>query len=72
MSIRVAGMFGRAWRRQPFGLTEKLARGATWFIVYLVTMAARHAPAEIVLKYQTALGHDTQGNAASGQTLDIK
>jgi uncharacterized BrkB/YihY/UPF0761 family membrane protein len=41
MSIRVAGMFGRAWRRQPFGLTEKLARGVTWFILYLVTMAAR-------------------------------
>ena len=41
MSIRVAGMFGRAWRRQPFGLTEKLVRGATWFILYLVTMTAR-------------------------------
>jgi hypothetical protein len=41
MSIRVAEMFGRAWRRQPFGLTEKLARGATWFILYLVTLAAR-------------------------------
>ena len=41
MSIRVAGMFGLAWRRRPFGLTESLARGATWFFLYLVTMAAR-------------------------------
>ena len=43
MSIRVAGMFGQAWRREPFGLTEQLARGATWFILYLVTIAAREA-----------------------------
>ena len=41
MSITVAGMFGRAWRRQPFGLMEKLPRGAAWFILYLATIAAR-------------------------------
>ena len=41
MSITVAGMFGRAWRRRPFGLTEKLARGSIWFILYLATIAAR-------------------------------
>ena len=28
MSIRVAGMFGRAWRRQPFGLTGEAGSGS--------------------------------------------
>ena len=39
MSIQVAAMFTRAWRRQPFGLAEQLARGAIWFTLYLGTMA---------------------------------
>jgi hypothetical protein len=41
MSIKVAGMFARAWRRQQFGMAEKLARGAIWFALYLGTMTAR-------------------------------
>ena len=42
MSITVAGMFGRAWRRPPFAMMEKLTRGAAWFILYLATIAARN------------------------------
>ena len=41
MSITVAEMFARAWRRQQFGVVEKLLRGAAWFVLYLLTMAAR-------------------------------
>jgi len=41
MAIRVAGMFALAWRRQQFGMAEKLARGAIWFALYLGTMIAR-------------------------------
>jgi hypothetical protein len=41
MSITIAGMFARAWRRQQFGMAEKLARGAIWFVLYLWTMVAR-------------------------------
>jgi hypothetical protein len=41
MSITVAEMFARAWRREQFGMAEKLVRGATWFALYLGTMFAR-------------------------------
>ncbi len=41
MSITIAEMFARAWRRQQFGTAEKLARGAIWFALYLGTMVAR-------------------------------
>ena len=41
MWINVAGMFGRAWRRPPFAMPEKLARGAVWFMLLLATIAAR-------------------------------
>src|SRR5215467_3763915 len=40
MSIRVATIFGQAWRRQQFGMAEKLGRGAAWFVMYLGTMTA--------------------------------
>jgi len=40
MSVRVSEMFARAWRRQPFGRWERLARGAAWFILFLGTMDA--------------------------------
>jgi hypothetical protein len=40
MSIRVATIFGQAWRRQQFGMTEKLGRGAVWFVLYLATITA--------------------------------
>jgi len=35
MSIRVATIFAQAWRRQQFGMAEKLGRGAAWFVLYL-------------------------------------
>ena len=41
MSITVAAMFARAWRREQFGLGEKLGRGALWFVLYLVTAIVR-------------------------------
>jgi hypothetical protein len=40
MSIKVATIFAQAWRRQQFGMTEKLGRGAGWFVLYLATMIA--------------------------------
>jgi hypothetical protein len=40
MSIRVATIFAQAWRRQQFGMAEKLGRGAVWFVLYLGTMIA--------------------------------
>ena len=40
MSIRVATIFAQAWRRQQFGMAEKLARGAAWFVLYLGIMTA--------------------------------
>jgi hypothetical protein len=41
MAVTIAQMFARAWRREQFGLVEKLARGTAWFVLYLGTMAAR-------------------------------
>jgi len=40
MSIRVAAIFGQAWRRPPFGTLEKLARGTIWFTLFLAAMDA--------------------------------
>jgi hypothetical protein len=40
MSIRVTTLFAQAWRRQQFGMAEKLGRGAAWFVLYLGTMTA--------------------------------
>ena len=40
MSIKVATIFAQAWRRQQFGMAEKLGRGATWFVLYLGIMTA--------------------------------
>jgi hypothetical protein len=41
MSITVAGMFARAWRRPQFRMAEKLVRGAIWFVLFLGTLIAR-------------------------------
>jgi hypothetical protein len=40
MSIRITTIFTEAWRRQQFGMAEKLGRGAAWFVLYLATMTA--------------------------------
>ena len=41
MSITIAGIFARAWRREQFGLGQRVLRGATWFILYLTMIALR-------------------------------
>ncbi len=45
MSSKVAAMFARAWRSRPFGRVEQLARGATWFVLYLGTLFAHESVA---------------------------
>ena len=39
MSITIAGIFAKAWRRQQFGLSGKLWRGVAWFALYLTMIA---------------------------------
>src|SRR6201996_7338698 len=34
MSITIAGIFARAWRREQFGFGSKLWRGVVWFALY--------------------------------------
>ncbi len=41
MSISIAGMYGKAWRREPFNRWSRLARGGTWFLLYLGMLALR-------------------------------
>ena len=41
MSITIAGIFAKAWRREQFGLAQRLLRGATWFVLYLTMMGFR-------------------------------
>lgn len=41
MSITVAGMFAAAWRREQFGLWQRLGRGAAWFVLYLLALMLR-------------------------------
>lgn len=41
MSIMIAGVFAKAWRREQFGLGIRLLRGVAWFVLYLVTIALR-------------------------------
>jgi hypothetical protein len=41
MAVAIAGIFARAWRRAPLDLVPRVARGSTWFILYLAMMACR-------------------------------
>lgn len=41
MSATVAAMFAKAWQREQFGLAQRLARGAAWFVLYLTMIALR-------------------------------
>ena len=41
MSITIAGIFAKAWRREQFGLGQRLLRGATWFVLYLTMIGIR-------------------------------
>ena len=52
MSITIAGIFAKAWRREQFGLGQRLLRGATWFVLSLTILALRE---------QIALGGDHTG-----------
>jgi hypothetical protein len=63
MSITIAGIFARAWRREQFGLSQRLLRGATWFVLYLtmigfrerIAFAGDHTGAMRVLLFVAAL-----------------
>lgn len=41
MGIMIAGIFAKAWRREPFGLAGRLWRGVAWFVLYLVMIGVR-------------------------------
>ena len=41
MSITIAGIFAKAWRREQFGLGGRLLRGAVWFVLYLTMIGLR-------------------------------
>ncbi len=41
MAIMIAGIFAKAWRREPFSLVNKLWRGAVWFGLYLAMIGFR-------------------------------
>ncbi|MUL64129.1 hypothetical protein BOO86_06595 [Mycobacterium sp. CBMA 234] len=58
MSMTIAGIFAKAWRREPFGWGSRLWRGATWFVLYLTMIglreriafgAAHHAAMQVLL-----------------------
>jgi uncharacterized BrkB/YihY/UPF0761 family membrane protein len=38
MSLTVARTFGLAWRREEYGLQQRLWRGLTWFVLYLAVL----------------------------------
>jgi hypothetical protein len=41
MSITIAGIFAKAWRRAQFGWRGKLSRGVVWFALYLTMITVR-------------------------------
>ncbi len=41
MSVTVASIFAKAWRREQFGIAERLWRGTAWFALYLAMIAIR-------------------------------
>jgi len=41
MAMTIAGIFAKAWRREPFGWGGKLWRGAVWFALYLTMIGVR-------------------------------
>jgi hypothetical protein len=40
MSLTVSNTFSLAWVREPFDFWPRIARGYSWFLLYLVTLAA--------------------------------
>jgi hypothetical protein len=63
MSITIAGIFAKAWRREQFGRGQRLLRGAVWFVLYLtmigvrerIAFAGEHAGETRVLLFLVAL-----------------
>lgn len=43
MALSISGIFGKAWRREQFGLGNRLWRGVLWFLMYLATIGLRQA-----------------------------
>lgn len=41
MAILVASIFAKAWRREQFGVGQRLLRGALWFLLYLTMLVLR-------------------------------
>ena len=41
MAITVAGIFAKAWRREPFPVAQRVWRGTVWFAVYLASLVVR-------------------------------
>ncbi len=41
MSVTVAAMYARAWRRETLSIGRALARGSIWFVIYLTMIIVR-------------------------------
>jgi len=41
MSMVVASIFAKAWRREQFGAGQRLLRGSVWFLLYLTMLVLR-------------------------------
>lgn len=41
MAVTVARIFAKAWRREEFGLAQRIIRGAAWFALYLAMIVCR-------------------------------
>lgn len=41
MAVTVARIFAKAWRREEFGLGQRVLRGAAWFTLYLTMIVCR-------------------------------
>jgi hypothetical protein len=64
LAVTVAEIFAKAWRREQFGLTQRVLRGALWFALYLtmivcrerITFGHHHGSAMRVLLFMLAQG----------------
>jgi hypothetical protein len=41
LAVTVAAIFAKAWRREQFGLPQRVLRGAVWFALYLTMIVCR-------------------------------
>ena len=64
LAVTVAAIFAKAWRREQFGLPQRVLRGAVWFALYLtmivcrerITFGHHHSSAMRVLLFLLAQG----------------